>query len=155
MSTEKKWIKGKRDMYTKVPTRGARAGKTCYWARVWIKSRQEFAHFYLGLKPKAAQERLDQMLGNPEAALAERQQDRTVVLTFEQALALFLANYIPRGGTTVYYRENLSGPRKFFRECLLTDITSAALDEYVKDRRALVRQKDGQRRVGDSTSAST
>src|SRR6266571_8283064 len=71
-----RWLEKKRGMYIKTPTRGARAGKTCYWARVWIKSRQDFAHFYLGLKPKAAQEGLDQILGNPEAALPEREQQQ-------------------------------------------------------------------------------
>ncbi len=59
-------------------------------------------HFYLRVKPKAAQERLDQILDNPEAALADPVQQQkeaaTVTHTFEQAADLFLDTYKSKDG---------------------------------------------------------
>ena len=146
----KKWIKGSGGMYTKTPVRGARAGKICYWARVWIKSRKEFAHFFLGLTPKQADRRMHKILGDPEAALVERQRQQLVVPTFGEALDGFLREYRSRGETN-YYHDITKAPREFFGDRPLTEVTSVALDDYVKRRRSVTRKGDGGRKVSESS----
>jgi integrase len=149
--TDKKWIKGTGGMYIKKPTRGARAGETCYWARVWIKSRKDFAHFFLGLTPKQAERKMREILGDPEAALAKREEERAVVLSFGQVMDLFLANYHSRGSTG-YYHDVLKAPRAFMEDMLVSDINPETVDRYLQQRRDLrtkgtVRMLDGKKIV--------
>lgn len=146
----KKWIKGSGGMYTKIPVRGARAGKTCYWARVWIKSRKEFAHFFLGLTPRQAERRMREILGDPEAAVAERDQQQVVVPTFGEALDGFLRDYRSRGGTD-YYHGITKAPREYLGDRPVTDVTSVVLDGYVRQRRSITRKGDGGRKVSESS----
>jgi len=49
-----------------------------------------------------AQQKMRRILGDPEAALAERERTRTKVLAFSQALDQFLCDYHSRGGTRYY-----------------------------------------------------
>jgi len=133
-------------------TRQRKNGKPLevFYGRVWFPTLRRFRYFKLGTTPNQAETKMRRILGNPEAALAEREKKHIVVPTFGKALDRFLQEYRSRGGTD-YYSAVTKAPREFFGERPLTDVTSVALDGYIKERRSLMRQRDGQRRVSEST----
>ncbi len=141
----KTWIKDSGGMYTETPTRGARAGETVYKARVWIKSRQDFAYFYLGVTERQAGKRMREILGNPEAALAQRDaRPAPAAPTFEAMVKKFLATYRARGGTSDYYKSPSASWIGHFGKTIGADkITRAMVEDY----------RDSLRRAeyGDST----
>lgn len=142
--SEKTWIKDSGGMYTVTPTRGARAGETVYKARVWIKSRQNFAHFYLGVTSKQAEKRMREILGNPEAALLKRDtRPAPAAPTLEALVKMFLAGYKSRGESGYYSMVSVSWLDHFGKTITTDRITRAMVEDY----------RDTLRRVeyGDST----
>ena len=140
----KAWIKKSGGMYTETPTRGARAGETVYKARIWIKSRQDFAHFYLGVTLKQAQRKMPEILGDPEAALAQRdERPAPAAPEFEALVKMFLATYKAKGGTSDYYKSPAASWIAHFGKVPSDRITRAMVEDY----------RDSLRRAeyGDST----
>jgi len=147
--SRRRWLKGEKGMYIRVPIRGVCAGKEIYYGRLWMKSLQKFKEFRLGLSLKKAQKRLMEISLNPEAELARKEQQAVALVTFGDCVKQFLENYHSRGGTG-YYRNILKAPGKFFAKKAPSEITPQAIDRYLLARKSECR-KNGQRRIGDST----
>jgi hypothetical protein len=103
---------------------------TTYHARVWIKSRGKFAHFYLGLAPKQAQRRLDQILGDPESALAKRNTPPPApAMAFEELVKAFVKGYRSRGESG-YHGMISAGWVAWFGKRPADAITRATIEDY-------------------------
>ncbi len=145
---DKKWYGD--GIYSKTRLRKNGKPLEVFYGRVWLPARKRFCYFKLGTAPNQAQAKMRRILGDPEAALAEREKKHRKILTFGQAIDKFLAEYHSRGGTD-YYHAITKAPREFFGERPLTEVTTPALDGYVKERRSLKRKSDGGRRVSESS----
>ncbi|MCZ6779240.1 MAG: site-specific integrase [Acidobacteria bacterium] len=119
-----------------------------FYGQVWIPSEKKLRHFRLGTTPRQAGREMRRILGNPEAALKERQQRRCG--TFSLLLDRFLANYHSRGDTN-YYQQITKPLSEHFGKRIVSSITPAAIDEYLAWRRDLRKRGRDERRVGESS----
>ncbi len=147
---DKMWVEGKGGIFVRVPTRGPWKGQRVYCARLWVRSLRAFRYFTLGAELRPAERRLSKFKADPERALKERRERAPVLVTIGKVLDAFLAGYRSRGGTD-YYRHVLKSVRAFFGERPVTELTTAGLDRYLEYRRSLVRENDGERKVGESS----
>jgi hypothetical protein len=117
-------------IYSKVLKR-APGGKPLevFTGRVWMKTEKRFRYFKLGTTLKAAQRRMGQIIGDPEAALAEREKPRPKPMRFDKLVEAFLEGYTSRGGTS-YYVHAAESWKAFFRQAYAHDITRIRVEGY-------------------------
>jgi integrase len=120
-----------------------------YFGQVWIKGQKRFRHFRLATSLRQAKKKMATIYGDPEKAVAERQQRLIRVPTFGEVLGEFLDKYCSRGGTD-YYSHVTKRLKEHFKSKPVTAITSQSLDRYLQMRRDET-NGDGRRRVGEST----
>jgi integrase len=116
-----------------------------FYGRVFFKAEGRSRYFRLGTALKAAQKRMHTILGDPEAALKEREARSKPApkrLSVGELIDAFLAGYTPRGDSGFYGHASESW-REHFGDVDAATVTRAMVEDY---RDALAR---------DGASAST
>ena len=120
-----------------------------FYGQVWISSEKKLRHFRLGTTPRQAGREMRRILGNPEAALREREEKKCG--TFLALVDKFMSN---RSDETDYYPETAKPLLDYFGNDLVSSITPIRIDSYVKVRSDIRKRSKGretERRVSDST----
>lgn len=126
--SEKQWHGG--GIYSKVLKRSL-AGKRVrvFYGRVFVPQEGRQVYFRLGTTLKAAQREMNRVLGNPAAALAEREAPTPRRIRFDALVEEFLAKYRSRGDSD-YYQNISRSWIKYFGRVDAGSITFAQVEDY-------------------------
>jgi integrase len=111
---------------------------TTYYGRVYVRAEGRSRYFRLGTSIKAAERKYHKLLGDPEAAVQQRQKVTDKArdgLTVAELYRDFTANYRGRGGTD-YYVNVLKRMVASIGKVRVSDVTAATIDSYLRKRRA-------------------
>ncbi len=119
-------------------TRQRKNGKPMevFVGRAWIPSEHRFRYFKLGTTPNQAEKKMRKILGDPEAALAERKKKRdgSKPLTFDELVKRFLAEYRSRGESG-YYGFRSKAWLSYFKGWRVADVDFKAVEAFREFRR--------------------
>ena len=124
-------------------TRARRNGEQLevFYGRVWIRSERKARYFKLGMAawvenrpapPRAVEERMRKLLGNPEAAVAERAKKATPPpgpRRMDQLVDEFLQKYHSRGGS-LYYKHVAASWKTYFGKVDVAQVTKVRVEDY-------------------------
>ncbi len=161
----KKWIKQLPGVYTILRKRD---GQKVFYFRAWVPSEKGFRYFRLGTTLGQARDKRNKILGDPEAALVERQEKQEAriaekpALTFDELVRTFLAKYRSRGDSDYYLNRSKAwlsyfGPDKEQSRpaWFVKDIDFKAVEAFREFRRAATYRQGtkgrSKRPIGDST----
>jgi integrase len=124
---------------------------TTYYGRVYVKAEGRTRYFRLGTGLKASERKYHALLGDPGAALLERESiamKARDTLTVADLHRQFTANYRGRGGTD-YYVNVLKPIVAGIGKMRVADVTPATIDAHLSRRRSET-TKGKPRREGDT-----
>ena len=126
--SDKKWHGG--GIYSKMLKRTL-AGKSIrvFYGRVYVPQEGRPRYFRLGTTLKAAQREMNRVLGNPGAALAERETPPPRRIRFDALTEEFLTKYQSRGDSD-YYQNVSRSWIKYFGKVDAGSITFARVEDY-------------------------
>jgi integrase len=115
-----------------------------FYGRVYIKAERRSRYFRLGTALKAARQRMHAILGDPEAALLEREAKSRPTpgrVGMGELIDAFLEGYKPRGDSG-FYADVSESWRAYFGKVAAAGISRAMVEDY----------RDSMRRDGYSSS---